>query len=512
MVNLNKTIFALLLAATGLFGCSQNEDLDASNEGEATQGVTGVVFRLQTNISTSLTRSATTEDTEDHTQGTPAEYQVNNARVYLYDNPTKLFVKSILLTSLKQVGTDSSGKVIYESERISVPQGTYDIFVVANSDKSISKEKEEDFLASIDSTTYARGLISDISNGIVMTNRAADNTGVLLTNTKTSNENVISITLERILARLDIAKGSESFPLTDENNNRYATVTLDRHYIVNLAKYYYSYRHTAKLTTLEAPATWTLSQNFGAIDDVNGYVIDPYFFKKTISAVNFTNQDKYYQNYFGDLTNPNAVQWTNFKAATPSTDVNFYDPTYFNTAYCLENCMFQPAQKNGYSTGVVFDAKFEPNNNVYHLNTSNSLEVVTDKSQYPEVLYYYKYKFYDSPEALSAAIGVTSVTAGNMDLYQAKRFQKSNDGGYHCYYVYWIRHLDNGDNTKMGVMEFAIVRNNLYRMVITQVSGLGDPEIPTKPDPDKPDEGETYLKVILNVKPWIVRNLINIVL
>jgi hypothetical protein len=49
-------------------------------------------------------------------------------------------------------------------------------------------------------------------------------------------------------------------------------------------------------------------------------------------------------------------------------------------------------------------------------------------------------------------------------------------------------------------------------MVITKVSGLGDPEIPTKPDPDKPDEGETYLKVILNVKPWIVRDLTDIVL
>jgi hypothetical protein len=171
--------------------------------------------------------------------------------------------------------------------------------------------------------------------------------------------------------------------------------------------------------------------------------------------------------------------------------------------------MFQPAQKNGYSTGVLFDAKFVPNNNVYHL-TGSTLDVM-NKSDYPEILYYYNYKFYDSPEALSTAIGVSSVTAGNLDLYQAKRFQKSDDG-YHCYYVYWIRHLDNFDSTKMGVMEFAIVRNNLYRMVITKVSGLGDPEIPTKPDPDKPDEGETYLKVILNVKPWIVRDLTNIVL
>jgi hypothetical protein len=62
----------------------------------------------------------------------------------------------------------------------------------------------------------------------------------------------------------------------------------------------------------------------------------------------------------------------------------------------------------------------------------------------------------------------------------------------------------------MGVMEFAIVRNNLYRMLITGVSDLGDGG--SIIDPNTPDEGETYLKVVLNVKPWTVRDLTNIVL
>jgi hypothetical protein len=62
----------------------------------------------------------------------------------------------------------------------------------------------------------------------------------------------------------------------------------------------------------------------------------------------------------------------------------------------------------------------------------------------------------------------------------------------------------------MGIMEFGIVRNNNYQMVITKISGLGDNELIVIPD--KPDEGETNLKVLLNVKPWIVRDLTNIVL
>ena len=52
---------------------------------------------------------------------------------------------------------------------------------------------------------------------------------------------------------------------------------------------------------------------------------------------------------------------------------------------------------------------------------------------------------------------------------------------------------------------------NLQRLAdYINEEGLGFNEAPV--DPDTPDEGETYLKVVLNVKPWIVRDLTNIVL
>lgn len=494
----NKTIFALLLTGAVLCGCNQRDVIEGYDDNhEVAQETANVMFRLQTNTS-NTTRSV--EDSYTHVQGTANEYKVNSARVYLFDAPTKLFVKSILLTNLTYSGSDANGNIIYETERVSVPQGTYDIFVTANSDRLISKNTEAEFLANIDSLSYVRGHIEDVSNGIIMTNRASDNSGTVIANNQNNEDNVINITLERVLARLDIAKGRETFQLTDDNSRQYAAVTLDGYYIVNLPKYYYSYRHTAVLTSMDEP-NWSINEHFGNVKDVNGYVIDPYFFKKTIDASNFTNSDKYYENYFGDYSNPNAITWTAFK---PVNDV----PQY-NTVYCLENCMLAPAQKNGYSTGVIFRAKMEPYNNVYHLGTNGNLELVTDKNAYPEVLYYFNYKFYDSTEALAAAIGVSSISGVNLDLYQAKKFEKTDDG-YRCYYVYWIRHLDNFKATSMGVMEFAIVRNNLYRMLITNVSGLGYQDVPV--NPDTPDEGETYLKVVLNVKPWIVRDLTNIVL
>ena len=62
----------------------------------------------------------------------------------------------------------------------------------------------------------------------------------------------------------------------------------------------------------------------------------------------------------------------------------------------------------------------------------------------------------------------------------------------------------------MGVMEFAVVRNNLYRVLITSISGLGNstPQV----NSDTPDEGESSIKALLNVKPWVVRDQTNIIL
>ncbi|RHR92533.1 Mfa1 family fimbria major subunit [Parabacteroides sp. AF14-59] len=73
------------------------------------------------------------------------------------------------------------------------------------------------------------------------------------------------------------------------------------------------------------------------------------------------------------------------------------------------------------------------------------------------------------------------------------------------YYKYWIRHSNNNDPDVMGVMEFAIVRNNIYDLTVTKVSGMG--ESPFKPtDPENPDEGQDhYISVEIYVKDWVVR-------
>ena len=209
MVYSFKTICVWLLAVAVLCGCSQSDDITASETHEATEQETPeVVFRLTTSASSSpTTRSA--EDSYVYVQGTADEYRVTKVRVYFYDTSTKLFAKSILLTNLTRTGSDSNGNVIYESEHVAVPQGTFDIFVTANTDRQINKETEMEFLADVDSMTYVRGIVDDVSGGIVMTNRATENLGTVIVKRQGYADNVIGITLERVLARLDIAKSAE---------------------------------------------------------------------------------------------------------------------------------------------------------------------------------------------------------------------------------------------------------------------------------------------------------------
>ena len=61
-----------------------------------------------------------------------------------------------------------------------------------------------------------------------------------------------------------------------------------------------------------------------------------------------------------------------------------------------------------------------------------------------------------------------------------------------CYYTYWIKHADDGDDTAFGTMEYAIVRNNLYQLTVMSVSSIGDPE-----------PGDSSLTIEVAVKNWV---------
>ncbi len=59
-------------------------------------------------------------------------------------------------------------------------------------------------------------------------------------------------------------------------------------------------------------------------------------------------------------------------------------------------------------------------------------------------------------------------------------------------------------------MEFAVVRNNVYKLAVTNISRLGHPRLsdndPDPENPDNPDESsDAYLTLSVEVLPWTVR-------
>jgi len=97
--------------------------------------------------------------------------------------------------------------------------------------------------------------------------------------------------------------------------------------------------------------------------------------------------------------------------------------------------------------------------------------------------------------------------------YDIKRFQRQTDGSYPVWFTYWNRHNDNKDKEVMGIMEFAVVRNNLYKLQINGITSLGlplspvDPENPWKPEGNTPDELIPEIDVTVKVCDWVNRVL-----
>lgn len=124
-------------------------------------------------------------------------------------------------------------------------------------------------------------------------------------------------------------------------------------------------------------------------------------------------------------------------------------------------------------------------------------------------------EWYENRDAAQATVTANlaamrnAVTSAGITIYQSSN-DAANGVGYYCYYTYWNRHNNNGRSGVMGPMEFAVVRNNVYKLAVTKISRLGHPRISANdPDPDTPDtpdeKDDVYITVECYAIPWVVR-------
>ena len=443
------------------------------------------------------------EDSNIYETGTAAETAVQNVTLYLFDDATDLFVERIDLTTADLAAAPPT----YTSKRLPINAGDYKVVAVVNHGGAALPVAPVDvdglLAATMLPTDYNSGLINPIpSTGLMMSSRtnvsgATSPYATLNVTTANiiSNPATFTIQVERSVAKLTIAPPDVTGDVTGINEylvrateEDESTITITDYHVVNLRNSGYMFRHTFDPV---APAIGYGSINNGG-GDTNPflYVWDPQSANKT---------------FVSNAISASASSWyLNHTSTVVAGDVAEGMPTatgFSLVGYCLENTMLKDAQRNGYSTGVIFKGNIVPTV-VYE---DDGLGDVTPVAPTGGVnLYHYGGRYYETLADLTTDPG-TPFAAGSLDAFTAAQLAEFSIilyiGG-DCYYTYWIKHEHSTNN--MEVMEFAIVRNNVYNMRITGLSrpGSGDVVI----DVDDPNESnDLYMQMELVVMPWIVR-------
>lgn len=148
-----------------------------------------------------------------------------------------------------------------------------------------------------------------------------------------------------------------------------------------------------------------------------------------------------------------------------------------------------------------------------YMDGGSSKEItLTDTPAEDETSANYKYKLWQNDKQDDAKYQAfkSAVVGAKITIYERSYDQQLGGWGYYCYYYYWNQHNNNGQPGVMGPMEFAVVRNNVYKLAVTKISRLGHPRItandPDAPNPNTPDEkADIYITVTCTTLPWVVR-------
>ncbi len=438
------------------------------------------------NLSLRLTVSTRANSTDEYYFHN--EYVISQLYIYFFDAETKEFYTRASIDGLTKEEShyDTQYDVTYLFETIKMRAGVYDIFTIANYEYAPEAVKdEEELLNMVDSLTYQEGIEANMPDrGPVMTNRATSHLAVDLV-PYINKYYVLQVELERVMAKLQIGVSQNTFPLTHEQR-KYADINITNYKLVNMNRRYYLFQHRDNLPTLTTQPVFTLPYHYDDyIEGGEEYVVDPYFYEKTPNVTDAKRCAKYYRSWFGDFT-------TEDFASMPSANNHGF-------AYILENTVFKNAQKNGYSPGIVFKGAVSPVFVYLYDFSQHMLKEERRPEYWPKTIYLYNYNFYGSILAVNVASGLgldelQNYTDAQLKPYGIKKCN-FNMGVYETYYTYWIRHRNNIADP-MGPMEYGVVRNNFYKMIITGISGLGNSVI--TPEILRDNYPNSYTDVVVN--------------
>ena len=423
-------------------------------------------------------------------------------------------------------------------QQVDLDDGTYNVLVVANpgadwwTGQSLTLADVRNHIQ----TTAWTASGSDYSD-FVMTS-AADATLTLNSNPE-NNPAKATVNVERMAARLDY-KAEASYPCTDPAYTG-ATVEITGAALVNnLTAGSYMLKRVASTVdgvptylgdeTADAGVQtnyvldpWTAVKT----SDNNSFTIDG----------EVKTAEDLYGEWFGNISqSPNY--WADY--VQPGIEVSDGTEKWQRIGYTLENTTAAEEAGKRYSTGVVFKAKFHPQGVANYTDGETFFAYGTKiyASMEDMMAGFYGSKFDDLDNITSCATwgdvkqfitstlltndpsgynkyleglaegkddsetvaNASSLTWGNYMLNECG-YSKDENGKVvldqngkvtrialqpygtrtyedaTCYYTWWVRHSNDNNDTKKGIMEYAIVRNNIYKLTVNSVYSLGG-EVP----------------------------------
>lgn len=539
-----KGVAGCLLMASLAAGCAQ-EDIDTAPSGGGGMSASSYVSLSFASQQSTPTRSNPTggEQGDGDETGQDYENKIKSAVAFFYQGNNGVNgdgTTQINAAVSFNVGSTMSGDRTYTTtpQQVDLDDGTYNVLVVANpgadwwTGQSLTLADVRNHIQ----TTAWTASGSDYSD-FVMTS-AADATLTLNSNPE-SDPAKATVNVERMAARLDY-KAEASYPCTDPAYTG-ATVEITGAALVNnLTAGSYLLKRVAddvNGTNLSYLGDETADENGAATN----YVLDPWTASK--------NGNLYGTWFMNGSSDPNW--WAGY--VQPGTSVS---DGWLRIGYTLENTTAADAAGSDYSTGVVFKAKFYPQGVANYQGGATFFALGTHLFASMEDMMTYVYgadfsQFDDKIDACDNWASVKTFAASLLDndpsgykafllgqdeakdLAQVKESLKwsaymLSNCGYSaslnetykveldqngivtrnalqsygvrtyedatCYYTWWVRHSnDNNDETK-GIMEYAIVRNNIYKLTVNSIYSLGN---------DVPGEDENIILDVY-VNDWLL--------
>ena len=291
-------------------------------------------------------------------------------------------------------------------------------------------------------------------------------------------------------------------------------VKLEKFALTNLAKHMYAVRHKT--------SNWSNITPLGLLN-TNEYIVDPLSEEKNNAISSDTwNDDEKEGDYFFYNDLESVVVEANLLTDKTSTTTYFKDlatlsndekqPVTGTThnvetanpgigqfmTYCFENGLDQEQQLNGLVTGIIFAGQ------IYTDEACTSTSAV-------DVMYKYDGKFYRELRDLLLDNEIEGLTDYSTNDEARNKGIEVYENGKCFYYANQIKHYDNAtivdgerNENGAGIMEFAIMRNNIYSLAIGTISEIGSSTV--EPEIGEPAEDTgAYITMQARILPWIVR-------